>query len=78
MTVSAFVVSLFVCLLTKPQVWGLFFVISYHQSSSLSTAGNTTEVKMSNRFCDPEKDIDEEEEEREEEMSAEMESVRRA
>ena len=59
--------------------WGLSVVVmSYYQSSSLSTAGNTTEVKMSNRFCDPKKDIDDEEEEREEEMRAERESVRRA
>ena len=48
---------------------GLFYCCNfkYFQSSSLSTAGNTTEVKMSKRFCDPKKDIDEEEEEREEE-----------
>ena len=67
----------FICLSKLNVKSGDFFVISYHQSSSLSTAGNTTEVEMSNRFCDPKKDIDEEEEEREEEMSAVRESVRR-
>ena len=62
-------------------IWGLFLVVmSYYQSSSRSVAGNTTEVKMSNRFCDLKKgDVDEEErEEEEEEMRAERESVSRA
>ena len=61
-------------------IWELFLVVmSYYQSSSLSTAGNTTKVKMSNKFCDPKNEIgEEEEEEREEEISAERESVRRA